>query len=97
MQLSYFFLMTLRMNKFTRIVIPTYIFAMKLLQSSVYYASWGIHSIVKLNNTFDKKKTFYIKDHQNRSFFSFFFMSIYTQYLLHSKKIVTKFDDFVYI
>jgi hypothetical protein len=42
----------------------------------------GFHSIVKLNNTCDKKKsTFYIKDHQNRSIF----LDIHN--ILHSKEL----------
>ena len=59
----------------------------------------GGHSIVQLNNHVNtlhvKNPTFYIKHHQNASnFYQFFFMSRYTRYLLHSKKMVTKFDDF---
>jgi hypothetical protein len=58
--------------------------------SNLMQIPWGVHFIVKLNTTCDKKRisTFYIKDHQNRSkCFSFFFMSRYTQYLLCSEKL----------
>ena len=58
-------------------------FHIRLINSHHVTMTRGIHSIVKLNTTCDKKKsTFYIKDHQNRSkIFHFFFTSRYTYYL----------------
>jgi hypothetical protein len=49
----------------------------------------GVHSIVKLNTMCNKNKNKNnFKDHQNMSkSFHFFYMSRYTQYLLHSKKL----------
>ena len=46
-----------------------------------------------MNTLHVKHPTFYTKHHQNGSnFYEFFFVSRYTQYLLHSKN-VTKVDD----
>jgi len=56
--------------------------------SKVRIKAQEVHSIVKLNITCEKKKSTFSKlHHQNGSkFYQFFFMSRYTQYLLHSKK-----------
>ena len=52
----------------------------------------GGHSIVKLNTTCGQKKfTFGKLHHQNESkFYQFFFMSRYTWYLLHIRKLFFK-------
>ena len=55
----------------------------------------GVHSIVKLNTTCDKKYIYFLHKASPKwvKILSIFFMSRYTRYLLHSKKTVTKYDD----